>query len=155
MRVRPLVKDDVAAVTEILTAWFTELTPGEVEREVDARIGWIESSLRCLVVEDAGNVVGVACLVPADEEGAVEAACVYVRKERVGRGAGRELIDRLEAEAAALGFATMRIVSGARYREVGYPFWTRRYGEPVIDVDYWGPGFERAVWRHRLTATEN
>jgi N-acetylglutamate synthase-like GNAT family acetyltransferase len=149
------MNSDVAAVTEILTAWFNELTPGEVEREVGTRISSIETSLEFVVAEDGGEVAGVAGLAAVEEVGAVEAVCVYVRKEAVGRGIGRALIERLETDAAALGFATLLIVSGSRYREIGYPFWTRRYGEPAIDADYWGPGFERAVWRHRLAAAQN
>jgi GNAT superfamily N-acetyltransferase len=144
--VRPLTNNDVAAV---------ELTPGEVEWEVETRIGWIETSLAFVVAEDDGAVVGVAGLVETEEDGTVEVVCVYVRKDTVGEGVGRALIERIEADATALGFTTLLIVSGSRYREIGYPFWIRRYGEPAIDADFWGPGFDRAVWRHQLATPEN
>jgi len=64
--------------------------------------------------------------------------------------------DRVEHEAVAMGFTTLLVVSGTRYRDIGYPFWTRRYGPPVrVDVDPWGPGFERAVWRQDLGVAKN
>ncbi len=74
----------------------------------------------------------------------------------LGGGIGNLLVDRVEHEATALGFTTLFAVSGARYREIGSPFWTRRYGPPFrVDADYWGPGLERWVWRHELAPAKN
>ena len=53
--------------------------------------------------------------------------------------------------AREMGFRTLLVVSGARNRERGYPFWRRRYGEPVRwDADYFAAGAERVVWRAEL-----
>jgi GNAT superfamily N-acetyltransferase len=72
--------------------------------------------------------VPVACgAVRALEPGIGEIKRMYVVPDRRGRGLGRRLLEALEAEAAAMGFARLRLDTGDRqtaaielYRSSGY-----------------------------------
>ena len=72
--------------------------------------------------------VPVACgAVRALEPGIGEIKRMYVVPDQRGRGLGRRLLEALEAEAAAMGFARLRLDTGERqaaaielYRSAGY-----------------------------------
>ena len=72
--------------------------------------------------------VPVACgAVRALEPGIGEIKRMYVVPDRRGRGLGRRLLEALEVEAAAMGFARLRLDTGDRqtaaielYRSAGY-----------------------------------
>ena len=60
---------------------------------------------------------------------------------------GSALADELERRAAKRGCTRLVVVSGARSRESGYWFWTRRYGDiAYYDADAFGPGLECVAW---------
>ena len=156
IEVRSARATDVPSIRGILREWVTD---------VDVRISLIEDALAgsrpdCeFVVAEAGGIIGVAGLqssnidaaLASPDERAVEVITAYVRHAHRGTGVGRALLDALENRSRELGFTVLLVVSGSRNRESGYPFWRRRYGEPMRwDDDYFGPGEERVVWRCRL-----
>ena len=59
---------------------------------------------RLLLAEDAGAAIGCVALRPVDAA-SCEMKRLYVRPATQGRGLGRALVDRLLAEARALGYA--------------------------------------------------
>jgi len=167
--VRPIEGRDLPAVEEILRDWLCSYSSAELAApEVSRRIASITASTtgdtesRFLVAEDdTGGVVGIMGLQTSDiapelftaHERPAELTTAYLRRDLRGTGVGRALADRIEALAVEMGFTTLLIVSGARNRETGYPFWQRRYGDPIRrDDDYWAPGAERVVWRMELSA---
>lgn len=80
-----------------------------------------------------------------------EVFSVYVAPDWLGRGVGRAMVDEIERVARAQGYTDILAVSGVRHVEIGYPFWTRRYGDFYrVDKDYWAEGAERVVWRMSL-----
>ena len=81
---------------------------------------------RFYVVRHGGAYVGVGCL-KRQAPGVAEIQRMYVRPQVRGIGAGRALVDRLLADAAALGYRTVRLESlkalapaHALYRSVGF-----------------------------------
>jgi GNAT superfamily N-acetyltransferase len=167
-RIRSVCDGDLDRIKSILEEWVVDETGSPLPTEIQSDVDLISESLHgrgdCeffVAEDDASDVVGVAGLawfdlaaeLSAETERPVEVVTVYVRRDHRGLGLGRALLDEVEARASALGFATLLAVSGSRNRESGYPFWRRRYGEPWRwDEDYFAPGAERVVWRHRLTS---
>jgi L-amino acid N-acyltransferase YncA len=165
--VRCLEARDIPAVEAILTDWLSSYSTAErAKDEIEHRVEFIGASItgdtgcRFLVAEDdAGEVVGIMGLqgtgiapeLLTTGERVAELTTAYLRRDRRGAGAGRALADEIEARATELGFTTLVIVSGSRNEETGYPFWQRRYGDPIRrDDDYWAPGAERVVWKAEL-----
>lgn len=79
-----------------------------------------------LLAHDAGELVGCGGVRLLDD-GRAEVKHLYLREHARGRGWGRELLARLEAEAAALGARTVLLdtnealaVAQALYRSAGY-----------------------------------
>lgn len=166
MRIRDLEERDLTAVEAILREW---LMPPEgsqrMEEEIAGRLVHLRESLvsgssRSFVVADLdGEVIGIMGVQTegiAEElleagERAAELISAFVRRDVTGRGVGRRLAEEIEARARRWGADTLVVVSGARHRERGYPFWTARYGPAVRrDEDFWAPGAERVVWRAPL-----
>jgi len=94
---------------------------------------------------------GIAPELVTGQEKAVELVSAYVADEFRGSGAGSALADELEKVAGRQGYDKLIVVSGSRDRGNGYAFWTRRYGEPQFDADYFGHDQERVVWYKRLS----
>ncbi len=168
--IRAVDTRDLEPVEDILSDWLGSYsTPEQAKDEVARRIDLIRNSLtgetpcRFVVAEDDdGGIAGIMGLQSSDiapelfgpDERPVELITAYLRRDRRGAGIGRALAEHVEAMAVEMGFTTLLVVSGSRNRESGYPFWRRRYGDPVRrDEDYWAPGAERVVWRLDLTAT--
>ena len=157
---------DLAAIRSIVEEWL--LDPAEHEplvAEIDRHVQDIATALReerpcCeFLVAERNGVIGVCGLRWAGiapelvqaGDAAAEVVSAYVRHVALGQGVGRALLDEVERRARQHGFRTLLVVSGSRSRVHGYPFWQKRYGDPVRwDEDYFGPGAERAVWRHEL-----
>jgi putative acetyltransferase len=165
--VRPVLQGDLPAVQAILERWLIDPGSGRVmNEEIEQRVATLQAAIdghpsrRFFVAVDQGEaVLGVAGLqgdgIDADlfsaGERPIEVVAAYVHPAVKGNGLGRALLQVLENAARGDGFTTLLVVSGSRNREDGYPFWRRRYGEPVhVDADHFGPGQERVVWRMPL-----
>lgn len=106
-----------------------------------------------------GKVTGVMGLAPigkglrqyGETERPVEVVNAFVTDSERGRGAGRALLSRLEELAAQQGFTELVVTSGPRYKEKGWPFWTKVFGPAIAIVkDAFGPGNDAPVWRKQL-----
>jgi GNAT superfamily N-acetyltransferase len=81
----------------------------------------------------------------------VEFLNAYVDPERRNKGIGRALAGRLEEIALQAGHTEIIVNSGPRYKDSGWIFWTRLYGEPITtQKDYYGPGADAKIWRKLL-----
>lgn len=151
---------DWPGIEAVFVDWLSEYNPTGFQAEVDHRMQEVlpASLVVAVAVDPNGVVVGTATLRadldPVLAEGVVapvEITSVYVHRDAVGGGAGQAIVSFLEDEARARGFETVIVCSGPRNAKLGYPFWTRRYGEVVrTDPDHWAPGAERVVWRMSL-----
>ncbi|MGC8724424.1 MAG: GNAT family N-acetyltransferase [Acidobacteriota bacterium] len=77
-----------------------------------------------LVARLDGKAVGTIALGPfeGDEAGVAEAGHLYVRPEARGRKLSYELLRKAEEKAAALGYHTVRLVTGLREPEAIHLF---------------------------------
>lgn len=154
--VRPVREQDLAAIQRIVDEWHGD-GEGTVASVRDSLGG--ASTWSYFVAEQDHRVIGVAGLATSGIDPELgrgsgqkaELISAYVESTARGRGVGRALAERVEQTAADLGYDELLIVSGSRNSEAGYPFWRKRYGEPLrIDEDYFGPGAERVVWAAEL-----
>lgn len=144
----------------LLHPWFLELNPAHADEETKQRIDALDAARYWAVATAPDNeVIGVAGLgglwldesLTAGLERPAEIFAVYVARPWLGLGIGRVLCADVEARARALGFTDLLAVSGIRHKDIGYPFWNRRYGDAMrVDPDYWAEGAERIVWRLKL-----
>ena len=136
------------------------MNPDHADVEVHQRLDAIEAAAHAVVATDGdAAIVGVAALgglwldetLTAGLARPAEVFSVYVARPWLGRGVGRAMLDDIERVAAAQGITDILAVSGPRHREIGYPFWNRRYGAFYrVDPDHWGEGHDRVVWRMSL-----
>lgn len=74
----------------------------------------------------------------------------YVDLEARGQDIGKNLVGWLGDLASGRAFRHEEFVvnSGPRYRDTGWPFWTKVFGEPVGSIeDKYGAGNHAMVWR--------
>ena len=151
---------DRAGVEILLHAWFTQLNPDYADAETAQRMDALGQAAHAVVAVDGSVVIGVAGLggLWLDEELTVglvrpaEVFSVYVAHAWLGQGVGQSMVGEIERVARELGYTDILAVSGVRHVDIGYPFWTRRYGDFYrVDKDYWAEGAERVVWRMSLS----
>jgi GNAT superfamily N-acetyltransferase len=94
-----------------------------------------------VVYEDGKPVAGGG--VKRDEDGIAEIKRMYVAPGARGRGLGRQLLEALEEEARSLGYARIRLDTGARqpearamYERAGYHAVDDYNGNP--QATFWG-----------------
>ena len=97
-----------------------------VSSDIDDTAKFYPPTGRFYLVACDGGYVGVGCLKRLDA-GVGEIQRMYIQPHIRGRGAGRMLVERLLADANALGYATVRLESlkaldaaHALYRSVGF-----------------------------------
>jgi GNAT superfamily N-acetyltransferase len=159
--VRPVRIGDLLAIRSILGEWLRDSDGRPLRGDVGHTLDAISDSIgakddrRYLVAELYEVVIGVMGLTGKGIDSAlihssdkpVEFVHAYVASNQRGTGAGAALADALEELARHDGYTRLIIVSGSRNRETGYPFWNKRYGEPIkIFEDFYGPGVEKVVW---------
>jgi len=168
--VRSVELRDLEQIQPILELWVRDrLTGTPLPDEVNSTLDAIASSIKgvrrraYLVAQNTeGQVVGVMGLAEPNETmrrfattpHPVEFINAYVDSQERGRGAGRALAQELEQIARDAGYTEVLVNSGPRYRDSGWPFWTKLYGEPVaIQKELYGPGGDAPVWRKSLLET--
>jgi GNAT superfamily N-acetyltransferase len=168
---RTVSLSDLAALRPILEFWLRDRDTGDpLPDEVNKVLRNVEASIErprptemyFLVAEDENRqVVGLMGFTKPDKDmraftsrvdaNPVELINAYIDEEQRGSGAGTALADGLEHIAREAGFTEVLVNSGPRYQESGWPFWDKRYGEPVaIQRDLYGPGGDAPVWRGSL-----
>lgn len=169
--IRDVQIDDLVAIKPILENWLRDRNTGNpLPNEVSDVMASIEASTQgvngrsyVVAVDNSGNVVGVMGMATPSEEmrpyvttnNPIEFINAYVDPAQRGTGAGKALAAQLEQKALQAGRTEIIVNSGPRYRDTGWAFWTRLYGEPVATAEgLYGPGGDAAVWRKPLVATE-
>lgn len=141
-----------------------------IQEEVESILAEIEDSIKgivdssfCIASPDGKAVIGIVGLQPVSfpmikytsTENPAEIVGMYVDLEAHRSGVGTKLVDTAERIAQESGFTELVINSGRRYKESGWPFWQKMYGEPYcVDEDYYGKGAAALVWRKVLSSTE-
>lgn len=167
--VRPLMATDIPHLRPILESWlrFPAMTGELLTEEVRDTIEEIQKSLthennkQFFVAQSSdGAVVGMMGIQPlswvmrpfAQTVHPAEIINAYVHfEERQGKGVGRALVKTIEDESKKQGFDELLLNSGPRYKETGWPFWQKTYGEPVgIIKNHYGPTRDAPVWRKVL-----
>ena len=99
---------------------------------------------RLLLARVGERAAGVVALRSLVEEGACEMKRLFVRPAYRGQGLGRRLATRIVDEAAALGYAVIRLdtldtLEGALrlYLELGFQRRAPYYAHPLPGVVYW------------------
>jgi len=166
-RVRDVQTGDLASLKPILEQWIKRFGSDEpLTEEISNVLAAVKASLegengRKYVVaeDDQGNVIGIMGMTtPSNDmqpyitsDNAVEFINAYVDKEARGTGAGKLLAKQLEEMAIQDGHTEIIVNSGPRYKDTGWAFWTKMYGEPVaMQKDLYGPGADAPVWRKSL-----
>lgn len=170
--------DDLVSLEAILNQTVIDAETQEpIEREIESILGRVAESItsentgyRYLVAEDSdGKVLGMMGVTQPDDEmrkfairpeSCIELINAYVRPRqesaddntsppRKGRGAGAVLVRDLLELAKANGATEVVVNSGPRYKETGWPFWTKTFGEKQAQVlpDHYGEGLDAMVWR--------
>lgn len=167
--VRPLQARDIPHLRPILETWlrFPTITGELLNEEVDSTIQEIKKSLRhennkqfFVAQSPDGTIAGMMGIQPPDLAmqaftrtlNPAEIINAYVHfDQRQGKGVGSALVAALEDESRKQGFEELVLNSGPRYKETGWPFWRKIYGEPVgILKDHYGPTFDAPVWRKSI-----
>lgn len=166
--VRPLAEKDLEALKPILETWIKdrdtgELLSDEVEEDLQIMRESIagESDKVYLVAESKeGEVVGVIGLRDPDKRmipftktsKPAELVNAYVANEhRAGKGVGSAMVKAIEEEAKRRGYTEVVFNSGPRYKDTGWGFHKKLYGEPVAVAEkYYGEGGDAPVWRKEL-----
>ena len=164
--VRPLAVSDLSQLKPILETWirFPTQTGTLLTEEVEETLEEMKTSAeggndkKYFVAENpAGHVVGVLGYQPLRAEmlpfsatdRPLEVINAYADIDhRKGKGVGKALLQRIEDEIRNGGHEEFLLNSGPRYRETGWPFWTKMLGAPVGTMkDFYGPGNDAPVWR--------
>ncbi len=121
-----MTRDDIDAVAAIrVRGWqaaYAGIVPRsyldamDVEADAERRKEWFDaggSRVDNLVAADGDEVTGWAALGPyrgePDDAEVGELYAIYVHPDRVGRGAGRALMEAVRARAAERGFRSLRL----------------------------------------------
>lgn len=119
------------------------------------------SSRRYLFAQDtSGLILGVMGLQIPEEamlrfsltDKPIELINAYALRNSRAKGVGSTLLAAIEVLAKESGHEEIILNSGPRYKETGWPFWRKKYGDPVgILEDRYGPGLDAMVWRKVLS----
>lgn len=167
--VRPLQASDIPHLKPILETWlrFPTITGELLTEEVRTTLEEIEKSLRhenkkqfFVAQSPDGSVSGMMGIQPPDlamrtfarTTHPAEIINAYVHfDERQGKGVGSALVSAVEDESRKQGFEELLLNSGPRYKETGWPFWKKTFGEPVgVLKNHYGPTNDAPVWRKVL-----
>ena len=130
--VRPAVPGDARAAVEVVRSSISELCVADHQNDaqtldqwlrnktVEQFLGWLASARHCCIVaEDERGLCGVGLI---EDDGEIQ--LLYVRPGVQGRGHGKAMLDRMEAQARSWGLARVRLKSTgpaqAFYEHHGY-----------------------------------
>lgn len=98
---------------------------------------------RLYLAEYDGAIAGCIALRPMDDEGVCEMKRLFVREEFRGKKIGKLLVDRILADARAIGYRTMRLDTLQRmetartlYAKLGFTIIPAYYNNPMDEVVY-------------------
>lgn len=170
--IRPIAQQDIDDLHPVFETWIRDRDTGEIltkeiaelEEEIRSSIDG-DSARKYFVAEDAdGKAVGVMGMQSPPykkimhftaSENPMETINAYVSNDERQGGIGRALAKYVESQAIQHGYTELLVNSGPRYKDSGWPFWTKLYGEPVgTAVGFYGPGGDAMIWRKSLVETK-
>ncbi len=122
---------DLGQVEVLFREYGEVIRDGPCDHDLGAQLGDLSGAYGSdgdllLLARIAGQAAGAVGLLRVDET-SCEMGRLYVRAEHRGSGLGRQLAERLVAEARALGYTTLRLQSltsmapaRALYRDMGF-----------------------------------
>lgn len=163
---------DLPDLEKILALWIKDRDTGKalpdevrgVLEAVEASVNGTNSRTYMIATTNKGQVLGMMGMVEPDAEMRVHARTArpvelinaYVDPQQRGTGAGKLLAQQLEALAIARSYTELVVNSGPRYSDTGWPFWIRRFGQPLtIMKDFYGPGGDTPFWSKILSTEDN
>jgi GNAT superfamily N-acetyltransferase len=166
VRVRQPIPEDIYTLREVLALSVVDKETNQpIQDEIDEILTHVADSMdgdsieerRYLVAELAdGSVLGMMGVTRPDVEmlgyanrpgECIELINAFVHPEARGTGAGKKLVEGLKAQAKAQGATEVVVNSGPRYKETGWGFWQKLFGEPMVLKDRYGAGLDAMVWR--------
>lgn len=129
LTVRPIAENDIVRCAEIYNYYIenTTITFEEQPLSVEvfaARVRRIEASYPYLVAEEDGIVVGYAYLDAYNERSAYRYTAdlsIYLAHDRLSRGVGGKLLDKIERDGAARGLRNIiSIVTEENARSIAF-----------------------------------
>ena len=168
--IRNLRAEDVEKLKPIIEHWHIgnfkkDMEPEEYLESMYQKLlesTQADKSRKFFVAEDKeGNVIGIMGMTkPSGDviepfvtsENSIEVINAFVMPGAKYLGVGSNLLSKIEEEAKHLGADEMVVSSGEIFKEKGWKFWTRNFGEPVHTYDdYWGvPNSDVVVWRKKI-----
>jgi putative acetyltransferase len=98
---------------------------------------------RLYLAEHEGLTAGCIAMRPMDEDGVCEMKRLYVKEEFRGKKFGRMLVEKILADAKAIGYHTMRLDTLQRmetartlYTKLGFKVILAYYNNPMEEVVY-------------------
>ncbi|WP_170791424.1 GNAT family N-acetyltransferase [Ruegeria lacuscaerulensis] len=148
MKIRPTMRDDVAALQEVLNG--TELFPSEMLPDmVNSFLSDEESSEIWLTCEVDGNPVGFCYAVPEElAEGAWNMLAIAVLPTQQGGGLGSAISMHLETELKERGQRILIVdTSGTEEFKQTREFYRKNgYTEEARIRDFWATGDDKIVF---------
>jgi GNAT superfamily N-acetyltransferase len=130
-------------VFDILNEYHVPADPDDDDRDVMEFGAPTDARVVQLVAEIEGEPIGSAILTPYGD-GEVKLSKLFLKPEFRGRGLGRELLERAEAEAEQRGYGRISLCTRERYAEAVRLYersgWTRGPDQPP-------PGPDRLYYR--------
>lgn len=169
IKIRTAKSEDIDALRPTFEKWIRDRHTGEVLAEEVAELEEeIRSSIEgsgqreYFIAEDGeGKPVGImgmqsppcsALMHFTFSDRPIETINAYVAESERSGGTGRALAKHIEDLAIQQGYTELLVNSGPRYKDTGWPFWTKLYGEPAgTAIGFYGPGGDALVWRKSLT----
>lgn len=167
LTIRPVFPADIEDLHPVFETWIRDRDTGELltqevaelEREILSSTNG-DSERKYFVAEnDDGKAIGIMGMQSPPHRGLIHFAATenpmetinaYVAKGERLSGAGITLAKHIEDIATQEGHTELLVNSGPRYRNTGWPFWTKLYGQPAgVAVGFYGPGGDAMVW-HKL-----
>lgn len=163
--IRPLQEQDILNLQPILETWIkngetNQVLEDEVRSVMDAMKESLtgQSNRTYLVAQTTtGELIGtMGCKIPGQDmlpfaltSNPIEIINAYVAQQhRAGKGVGRALAKAIETKAQVQGYKELLVNSGPRYKDTGWGFWTKLYGEPAtIAEKMYGQDGDAPVWR--------
>lgn len=171
--VREIDAKDVGQLRPILEASIVNPETGLViDEEVESCLktmrevanGRDNNRIYDVAVGAGGVVLGIMGLTDADKRLSIASSNVeigasgeiinaFVDPKARGIGVGKALVhDIVHRHSKRQQYEDVVVMSGPRYRETGWPFWTSQFGPPVTTLrDAFGPGKDAPVWRKEIT----
>ena len=170
--IRAVRSEDIDDLHPVFETWIRDRDTGELLADEIAELeAEIRSSIdgddqrKYFVAEDTdGKAIGIMGMQspPYKElvhfttsDNPMEIINAYVDSDKRQSGTGKALVRYIEDQALQQGNTELLVNSGPRYRDTGWPFWTKLYGKPVgTAVGFYGPGGDAMIWRKSLVETK-